>query len=190
MPVLAVLLVLLGSLAPGAAHAEPRRYALDASGSDIGFTYRILGQAFEGSIPVSHADIVIDFSSVRRTEATVVLDATEARAGVALATQALRGRTVLDVASHPAIAFTATRTRSDGTGAIMEGALTVRGVTRPVRLRARFLRATEAGPSDLDALTILLTGSISRSAFGASGYPDLVGDQIDLRIRAAIRAQG
>lgn len=184
---LATFLVALFMGAAGAAQAEPRRYALDPKGSDIGFTYRILGQSFQGSIPVSRADIVIDFSDVGRTQAQVALDGTEARAGVALATQALRGRSVLDVDTHPTIAFRSTRTQKDENGAVMEGDLTVRGVTRPVRLRARFLRAADSDPGEREELTILLTGSVARSAFGASGYAALVDDRIDLSIRAAIR---
>ncbi|MEM6739634.1 MAG: YceI family protein [Pseudomonadota bacterium] len=184
--VVVTLALLLCAGAP--ASAELRRYALDPAGSEIGFTYQILGDSFNGEIPVSEADILIDFRDVTRTEARVALDARRARAGVVLATQALRGASVLDINRYPTISFASTRTRSDGAGAVMDGNLTVRGVTRPVQLRARFLRPPDSDPDVLDELAILLTGSISRAEFGATGYANLVADQIDLRIRAAIRA--
>ncbi|MEM0935573.1 MAG: YceI family protein [Pseudomonadota bacterium] len=184
--VVVTLALLLCAGAPSS--AELRRYALDPAGSEIGFTYQILGDSFNGEIPVSEADILIDFRDVTRTEARVALDARRARAGVVLATQALRGASVLDINRYPTISFASTRTRSDGAGAVMDGNLTVRGVTRPVQLRARFLRPPDSDPDVLDELAILLTGSISRAEFGATGYANLVADQIDLRIRAAIRA--
>ncbi|MEM1432299.1 MAG: YceI family protein [Pseudomonadota bacterium] len=183
---LLTMMALLLSAAP--AVADLRRYTLDPAGSEVGFTYRIQGTTFEGAIPVTEADIAIDFTDVGRTRAEVALNARQARAGVVLATQALRGASVLNVDSHPTIRFSALRTRPDGAGAVMEGDLTVRGVTRPVALRARFLRPPGADPDARDRLTILLTGSVSRFDYGASGYPNIVGDTIGLRIRAAIRA--
>ncbi len=65
--------------------------------------------------------------------------------------------------------------------------VTIRGVTKPLTLNAVFYRQKGSAPKDLSKLSILLTGSISRAAFGATGYPKLVGDRIDLRILARIR---
>ena len=55
---------------------------------------------------------------------------------------------------------------------------------------ATFFRKPDRDPGDLSRLTILLEGKVSRAAFGAGGFPDLVGDAIGIRILATVdRAQ-
>jgi polyisoprenoid-binding protein YceI len=73
-----------------------------------------------------------------------------------------------------------------GDGAQIEGDFTVRGVTRPSTLFAQFYRQQGTVEGDRERLSIYLTGSISRSAFGASGYADMVDDTVELRILARI----
>ena len=46
---------------------------------------------------------------------------------------------------------------------------------------------TDTDPATLESLTVLLTGEIDRHAFGTSGYPDLVGPTITLRILARVK---
>ena len=62
----------------------------------------------------------------------------------------------------------------------------MRGITRAVTLDAGLYRQRGTQPGDRDNLTVLLTGSVSRSAFGATGYAGLVGDLIGIRIVARI----
>lgn len=171
---------------PGPGVAAPQAYALDPETSEVGFTYLLLGQPTRGRMPVSRAEIAIDFADVTATRAEVTLDVTRAQAGLFVATEAMRGPDVLDAERHPEIAFRATRTVATEGGAAMEGDLTVRGVTRRVRLRARFLQPPGADPAARDRLAIELTGALSREAFGASGFPGLVGDRIEIRIRAGL----
>ncbi|MEL6206507.1 MAG: YceI family protein [Pseudomonadota bacterium] len=170
-----------------AARAAPVSYALDAERSTVGFTYRLLGSDTAGTMPVAAASIMIDFQSLARTSADVTLAANRARAGVVFATEAMRSASVLDTARHPTIRFRSTRTRGTSRGAQMDGSLTIRGVTRPVTLSARFLEPPGSNATTRDRLSIELTGSVLRSAFGATGYPDLVDDRIDIRIRARLR---
>jgi polyisoprenoid-binding protein YceI len=128
----------------------------------------------------------IDLRDIRASEVEVTLDASGARAGFFLATQAMRGPLGLDTGRYPEIRFRSTRISGTLAAARIEGLLTVRGVTRPVTLRAGLYRTPETDPARLDRLTVLLTGEIDRHAFGASGFPDLVGPLIDLRIVARI----
>ncbi|WP_138468269.1 YceI family protein [Poseidonocella sp. HB161398] len=186
------LLLILGLLLPAlAGMAEPLNYRLDPAGSELRFGYKIGGIPAEGTMPVKSAEMVIDLARLGNSRAVVVLDVNGTRAASQIATDALKSESVLDAAAHPEISF-----RSDSvTGSVAEGArisgrVTIRGVTRPLVLSARLYRPPDSDPGDRDRLTVLLTGSIQRSAFGASGYPDLVADRVDLRIRAALRLIG
>jgi polyisoprenoid-binding protein YceI len=98
----------------------------------------------------------------------------------------MRSATVLNVAEFPKARFVSTSVRRTSTGARLAGNLTLRGVTRPFELDARIFRARGSDPEDLSELSIVLTGRMNRNNFGATGYPDLVGPNVDLRITARV----
>lgn len=176
-------LILALCLATTAA-AAPETWRLDAARSIVGFTYGFAEGDNRGTMPVKSAAMRLDLRDLGASAVEVALDATGARAGFFLATQAMRGPQVLDTAQHPEIRFRSTRISGTLAAARIEGLLTVRGITRPVTLHAGLYRTPETDPATLDRLTVLLTGEIDRHAFGASGFPDLVGPTITLRILA------
>ena len=111
------------------------------------------------------------------------------------ATQALKSTQVLDTANHPFTRFRSTRVRlgpggrlSDG--ASLEGDLTLRGITRRIRFEAGLFRPRGSQPDQLDRLEVRLRTTISRAAFKATGYANLVGDSVELDIWAEISAMG
>ncbi len=181
------LLILIMAFWAANGAAEPVRYVLESGKSTVGFTYQFSGNPTKGTMPITSADLTIDFAALEKSTVQVVLNVRKARGGFIFATEALRGKSVLDVATHPQIRFVSTQVSRSGNGAKIEGMVTVRGVTRPLTLKAGFYRLKGSNPADLSRLSILLTGTISRSDFGATGYPDLVGERIDLRIMARIR---
>ncbi len=173
-----------------AAFSAAVKYELNTAESVVGFTYYFNGAGTEGRMPVETADLQLDLQNVSRSKIDVTLSPKRAKAGFLFATEALKGEQVLNVVSHPTIRFVAREISGSIHGAKVEGDLTVRGVSRPVTLAAQLFRqrGTEAG--DLDKLSILLTGSLDRRDFGADGYADLVGPNIDLRILARIDRAG
>jgi polyisoprenoid-binding protein YceI len=98
----------------------------------------------------------------------------------------MKGPDVLDTGQFPTIRFVSRRVRAAGAGATVDGDLTIRGVTRPVRLDAQFYTQRGSAPGDLSRLSIRLTGSVSRAAHGATGWADMVGDSVALDILARI----
>jgi polyisoprenoid-binding protein YceI len=173
-------------LAAGPATAEPQAFRLDTERSSVTFTYEFMQGERRGTMPVRSADMALDLRDIGASRVDVTLDPTGARAGFIFATQAMQGARVLDTANHPAITFRSTSITGTLQKAAVTGDLTVRGVTRPVTLQAGLYRQRGSDPSDLDTLTVLLTGAIDRRAFGADGYPGYVGPQIGLRIVAHI----
>ncbi|SLN56731.1 hypothetical protein PSA7680_02950 [Pseudoruegeria aquimaris] len=178
-------LLLAGATAPATA-AKPVAYQLQPEASTVGFSYYLNAERVRGRMPVQDARIRIDFDDVSRSEVSVTLLPAQADASLPFATEAMRGGQVLDVANHPTITFTSREISGSPARATMTGDLTIRGVTRPVTLQARLYRQRGQDAGDLSRLTILLTGRISRSAFGAGGFPQFVQDPIDLSIRARI----
>lgn len=181
------------ALSTTAGLAAPRRYGLAADASSVGFIYTLSGAAQKGNMPISTADIRIDADNLTNSRVDVSVSVAKARTGLIFATDALKSPEVLDAGRFPTIRFISTRVTLGAGGRLSDGAsltgnLTVRGVTRPVTFQAAVYRQAGSSAGDLDNLQVNLKGAISRSAFGATGYSDLVADRIDLDIRAAVQA--
>lgn len=173
------------------AFADPVPYALQADQSRVGFTWAFGQTPVKGRMPVTRADLALDFDRVENSRVSVTLDAAHANPGNPLADGAMKGDSVLWTSRYPEISFVSRRVRRDGEGgAIIEGDLTLRGVTRPQTLRARLYRPGSTEPGDRRRLTIRLDGSLSRAAFGADGYKGMVADRIDLDIACLILQRG
>ncbi len=170
--------------------ADPERYTLEVERSVVGFAYAFGDNSGDGTMPVIAAELLIDLDRVQNSEVAVTVDVTRAQTGFILATEALRGPQVLDASQFPVISFRSTRVTRTGDGALIDGEITLRGVTNPITLTAQFYRQEGTLEGDRDRLAIYLTGSVSRTAFGASGFADIVGDQVDLRILAFMRREG
>jgi len=177
------------------AHAAPRAYSVKPGSAEITFLFSLSGAAQQGTAPLITADLRIDPSNLAASKATVAANLARARTGLIFATQALKSPSVLDTVTHPTARFQSTRVILGPNGRISDGAallgrLTLRGVTRDIRFKADLFRPRGSAADDLSTLDVRLSGSISRAAYGATGYADLVPDKIDLQIRAEITASG
>ena len=176
-------------LAPALASAEPQSYRLDAAASSVAFEVDFGPDVIAGQMPVLSADMTLDFDRPADSRVTVLLDAADATAGFPFATQALTGPSVLATAEHPAIRFETTAFRAQpGPGARAEiyGLLTIRGIARPVTLAAEIFRREGAAEGDLSTLSVHMATEVSRAAFEANGWSDMVGDAVRIRIVARI----
>ena len=173
--------------------AAPTPYRLGPGGATITYLFTLNGGQVKGTVPVGRADLRVDPGNLAASTADVTADIRRARTGFVFATEALKSKSVLDAATFPQARFTSTRVilgpggRISG-GAAIEGNLTLRGVTRPVRFAAELFRKRGSAPGDLSALDVRLQGEIYRSAFGATGYADIVADRVGIDIRADIAA--
>ncbi len=181
------LIIALATLSFSAAHAAPQTYELQAEDSRVGFTWFLGSDEIEGRMPVSRADIVLDFDRLQNSRVSVAVDVSRAQAGFPFASQGMKSPKVLWADKYPEITFVSTGLRRNGDGAFVDGNLTVRGVTKPVVFTAQLFRQSGTQAGDRRRLSILLTGSLSRSAFGADGWADLAGDTVKLAIRARIK---
>lgn len=59
-----------------------------------------------------------------------------------------------------------------------------------VTLKAQLFRPQGSSADELDQLTVKLSGRVNRSDFGATGWADMVGDEVRITITARIDAQG
>ncbi len=165
------------------------RYALDEQSSTVGFETDFGPDLITGRMPVTRADLTLDFDRVANSRVEVTLDVRSAQASFPFAAQAMKGPKVLDAGSFPEITFASTAVKPSGDGAKVQGNVTIRGVTRPLTLDAVIWRKQGSAEGDLSHLTVRLTGAVNRSEFGAIGWNDLVGDQVRLDILARVVRQ-
>ncbi|MFZ5710158.1 MAG: YceI family protein [Pseudomonadota bacterium] len=170
------------------AGAAPVAYLLQPDLSVVAFEtdFGTSGLTITGRMPIAAASLAIDFANLADSRVEVTMDAARARTSNPLATGAMLGPRVLAVATYPTLRFESTAIRARGAGAEVAGNLTIRDVTRPVTLAARIYRQTGTEAGDLSRLSVLLTGKIDRSDFGAGGFPNMVGSEVRLKILARI----
>lgn len=167
--------------------ARPLHYALDPSQSYVGFVVSMGQGPLQGRMPVTVANLTLDFDRAVASRVSVTLSPAKAEMGLPFATEAMKSPEVLDTRRFPDIRFESTKVTADGDGARIAGQITIRGVTRPILLSARIFRPAGSAAGARDELTVRLKGSVSRKDFGAAGFADMVGDEVTLDIRAHIR---
>lgn len=131
----------------------------------------------------------IDFDEVRpeAARASITAHAAEATTGVALVDALVRGRGYLDTVAHPTIVFELDRlTRTSPQTADIEGRLTLRGVTKPVRFAARVTRYEQAADGFVAGFDI--EGVVDRTQFGSTGGLPDVPAELGVRIHLSMRS--
>ena len=176
----------------GPASAAPRTYELVPNGTSVDFTFDLSGISQSGTMPIQSADIQIDLNDLLNSRVDVILNVAKAKTKLPFARKPMLSESVLDAEGFPTIQFTSTSVQLGEGGRISRGAkirgdLTVRGVTRPIELKADLYRPPGSASDNLDELSIRLTGALKRHDYGASGYGDLVDDTVGLDIRAEIK---
>lgn len=169
------------------AFAEPIKYELVPDPESISFTYSFDERDFTGYFPTYTADIALDWDRAANSSLDVEIQTGDASAGFIFASQTLRGPEMLWSQKYPAMRFVSTDARAVEGGATITGDLTIRDVTKPVTLQVKLFRAAGTQPGERDNLKFVATTSLSRSAFGANGYPKLVDDELGITINGQIK---
>lgn len=119
------------------------------------------------------------------SKVTVTIDPASIDTGSKSFDTELAGKGWFDAADYPAVTFASTRVDpGDGTHGLVEGDLTLHGVTRPVTLQVTF---NGVGGDLIPLITrtgFSATTMIRRSDFGIDRYEGLVGDEVRLTIEA------
>lgn len=91
----------------------------------------------------------------------------------------------LDAERYPQATFTSTTVEvTDDDGLVVTGDFTLHGVTLPLTLEGRFGGGADNLLTGRYTLGFSATGEISRSAFGVSAWPGLVGDAVIIELYA------
>lgn len=190
----APLLAQMPTTAPGApiaARVAAGTYKVEPSHSQVLFTVNHLGfSEYTGQFTNPTGTLVLDPKNPARDKVDVTFAIDKVSTTVAALDTHLKTPDFFDAAKFPEAHFVSTRVAVNGMRATITGNLTVKGVTKPVVLQARFIGAGPAPRGEPKTnLGFAATTTIKRSDFGISYGIPLVSDRVDLTINAAFEAQ-
>lgn len=132
--------------------------------------------------PAISGTVAIDRDHPDTIAIDVTIDASRLTAGDALTQARLKGPAFFDVAHTPMVRFTGGRLqRLDASHARIDGALTARGITKPLALDVRFSQPI-ARIDGKEAIQIEGETRIDRRQFGMTSYPFIVGRTVTITL--------
>ena len=141
----AVIACMLGGTA-ALASAEVATWKFDQAHSEAAFSIRHFFSAVQGRFQKMDGSIVFDDKDWSKSSVEATIDAGTIFTNNERRDSHLRTPDFFDVADHPTLTFKSTKvTPGKGNDFLVEGDLTMRGVTRRVVLEATFLGAGDVG---------------------------------------------
>lgn len=172
-------------------------WAADTVHSELAFKVRHMGVGKAGGVlPLADATLTFGDLGIADGSVRAVADAAGVETKNETRNNHVRSDDFLDVENHPTVDFRSTQVRDfDGETFVLDGELTVRGVTKPITLNAEFLGAV-VDPYGKDRVGFAASGSINRKDFGVKFSPvfgvsnAVVSDKVELTIEAEfVRAE-
>ncbi|MDG6094350.1 YceI family protein [Acetobacter sp. AN02] len=168
----------------GTYKAEPGHTQVVFSVLHMGFTN------YTGLFSQASGSLVFSPSAPASAKLSVTIPVSSVQTTSDRLTGELKDKDWLDAAKYPEAKFVSTHVVPGAAGdAVIEGNLTLHGVTKPATLKAHFIGA---GTNPMNkAYTIGFEGSmtIRRSEFGVKTYVPLIGDEVELKIAGAFEKQ-
>ena len=175
-------------VALGAASASlaAETYQLEKTHVDLLFSIDHLGFTQKhGSFRDLDATLQYDAAHPEKSEVSVTVKTDSLDTAFGPRDKDLKGDKFLDVAKYPEMTFVSTKvTPGPKQSLLIEGNLTLHGVTKPLALHATL---NKVGPNPFDqkpTLGFSATGSLKRSDFGISTYLPMIGDEVTITIDA------
>lgn len=165
------------------AHAAPETYVIDVNHTKPRFEYSHLGFSNQ----VSRFDTVSGTITIDRAAKTgsvdVTIDAKSVDTGSAMFNQHIQAEDFFDTAQYPNITYKSGKLNFDGDKLVsVDGDLTIKGVTRPVRLTVTSMLCKPHPMAKKDACGANAVANIKRSDFNMGKYAPAVSDEVALSI--------
>jgi polyisoprenoid-binding protein YceI len=176
---------LFSAFAAGTACAAPEEFVIDPGHAFPTFEVRHLGIATQrGRFNKTRGSVLLD-RDTGETSVEVIIDATSIDTGNDNLDTMLRSPTFFDVEKFPEIRYkTAQAKLVEGVPSIIDGELTLLGVTRPVRLTVSNYRCTRKPFLVVLRCGVDMSTSFRRSDFGMSSMQGFVSDEVNILVQA------
>ena len=167
--------------------AAPQTYVVDSSHTFPRFSYSHFGYSTQlSSFKQTSGKVVFD-AQAKTGSVDIAIDMKSVNTGFDDFNGHIQGEDFLDTAKFPTATFKSTRVVFEGEAPkLIEGQLTIKGVTKPVTLNVTSFQAMPHPMLKKPALGANAFTTIKRSEFNAGKYAPYVGDEV--RIDIAIEA--
>jgi len=182
---IAIALAFTGALA--SAFAAPVTYGVDGTHTFPRFSYSHFGYSTQlSSFSKTTGKVVFD-AEAKKGSVDIAIDMKSVNTGFADFNEHIQGEDFLDTAKFAQATFKSTKVIFEGDKPqLIEGQLTIKGVTKPVTLTVTSFQAMPHPMLKKPALGANAFTVIKRSEFNAGKYAPYVGDEV--RIDIAIEA--
>ena len=178
-------LALLAALAAfaAAAQAAPSTYNIDNSHTYPHFTYSHLGYSIQThKFDKTSGKVVMDFEA-KTGSVDVTIAATSVNTGFALFNEHIQGADYFDTAKYPTITFKSSSMKFNGNKPVsLTGDLTIKGVTKPVKLEVTHFRCMPHPMLKAPACGANATAQVKRSDFNMGKNAPFVSDDVTLTL--------
>ncbi len=184
---LGVLALLAGVIAPRAGRAADL-FRLDQRFGSIAFTVSNLGLfSARGDFARFVGRLTLDAADPAATRIAVTVAADSVHTPWDQETAMLRSADFFDVARFKDIRFVSRSVRPEGPGRYrISGTLHLRGQTRPIVLMAKLVHAARDPATGRQIDDFIVTGAVSRRAFGMTADPLFIADKVRIAIEARV----
>lgn len=166
-------------------------YTVEPGHTQVAFSVSHMGiSPFAGMFSGASGEMTLDPKDLGKTRLTVSIPTSSVETISPKLTEELKSADWLDSAKFPNATFVASKVTPMGpNGAMIDGSLTLHGVTRPVMIHARFFGAAQNPMSKKASIGFIGRAVIHRSEFGVAKYVPMVSDETVLVINAAFEKQ-
>ena len=172
--------------------AKSGTYKVDPFHTQALFTVNHLGWTnYTGQFTNGSGTLVLDTKTPAKSKVDISFPINKVRTTVVELDTNLIGSDFFDATKFPTAHFVSTRITPTGpAGATMTGDLTIKGVTKPVTFKVRYIGAgPEFWGDKKEAIGFAATATIKRSDFAMGMNVPLVSDNVDLVINAGFEAE-
>src|SRR5215470_14944382 len=152
-------------IADGAELPAPGRWQIDPGHTELAFIGRHFMLTKVRGRFTGISGIIEVAEDLSQSTAEVTIDMTSTDSGNHARDEHLRSADFFDTAHHPTATFAGHAAHWDGSRGLLEGELTIRGITRPVTLEAEYL-GYAADPWGGHRAVFTASGTINREDWG------------------------
>lgn len=150
-------------------------WQIDTAHTTVGFSIKyMMVSTVRGHFRRYDAQLQIDPNDLSRSSVSAVIDVESIDTNVEMRDKHLRSEDFFEVENHPRIRFQSTKISRSGETFEVEGELTIRGITKPIKLQGE-AQGPHLDPWGTPRIGVSLSGAINRDDFGVKWNAALEG---------------
>ncbi|MDO4682665.1 MAG: YceI family protein [Lautropia sp.] len=163
--------------------AAPKTYVIDPTHTFPQFSYNHMGLSVQQSRFNNTSGKVVFDPAAKKGSVDIEIDMASVSTGSEKFDEHIKSADFFDVAKFPKATFKSTNVKFDGDKPVLvEGDLTIKGVTKPVTLEIVSFAQKEHPMKRKDTIGANAHVSIKRSEFNAGKFAPVVGDDVLIQI--------